>query len=131
MLTLTESEYRKIPADYRSVWTTERTDWDGWDIIRDRYMGKRTLMTNDKGGTCLLVEGSGLNIVADTAFYVRVAFYDDYADVEEYGTKEEAIEAYINSIDAARDGALGDVATITYGEYIHGKMSSIARKDFS
>lgn len=57
-LVLTKQAYEAIHPDYRSVWTTERTDWAGWDLLRSQYMGKRTLMRHG----CLYVEGMGLTI---------------------------------------------------------------------
>lgn len=57
--TMTEAEYLAHPADYRGVWTTERTDIENWDQIRDQHIGKRTLMRN--GG--LEVEGISFRIV--------------------------------------------------------------------
>ena len=57
-LILTKKAYEAIHPDYRSVWTTERTDWAGWDMLRGQYIGKRTLMRN----SCLYVEGMGLTI---------------------------------------------------------------------
>lgn len=56
--TITLAEYNAIPADYRSVWTTERTDWPDWDKVREQYMGKRTRLAYDANrGTCLEIEG--------------------------------------------------------------------------
>lgn len=55
---ITRKAYEAVHPDCRSVWTTERTDWAGWDLIRSQYMGKRTLMTNG----CLYIEGIGLTI---------------------------------------------------------------------
>lgn len=62
---MTESEYLARPADYRGVWTTERTDWPDWEQVKDQYMGKRTLMICEKGGVALVMEGAGLEIVPD------------------------------------------------------------------
>ena len=62
-ISMTEAEYQAQPACHRGTWTTERTDWPNWEEVRDRYMGKRTLMVNDKGAACLVVEGMGLEIV--------------------------------------------------------------------
>ena len=59
-LVMTKQAYESIHPDYRSVWTTERTDWAGWDMIRGQYMGKRTLMREG----ALWVEGMGLTITA-------------------------------------------------------------------
>lgn len=57
--TMTKGEYLAHPADYRSVWTTERTDLANWQDVRHQYMGKRTLM---RGG-CLEIEGISFLIV--------------------------------------------------------------------
>jgi hypothetical protein len=58
---ITEGKYNAIHSDYRSVWTTERTDFPDWDSIRDQLMGKRTLMRN----FALHVEGMTLAIIPD------------------------------------------------------------------
>ena len=61
-LCMTEAEYLKKPADYRGIWTTERTDWKDWDQVRHQYMGKRTLMVFENGAASLVIEGMGLDI---------------------------------------------------------------------
>lgn len=43
---ITLADYNNVHPDYRSVWSTERTDMPDWPEIRERYMGKRTLMRN-------------------------------------------------------------------------------------
>lgn len=58
MRKITLSEYNSIPKDYRGIWTVERWDLPNWAEIREKHMGKRTMMVYDKG-TCLLVEGLG------------------------------------------------------------------------
>ncbi len=63
-------------------------------------------------------------------YYVTVSFYDDVPDTEEYGTQEEAAEAYTNSIDAAHDGALGDVARVSYGVTKANRNTNIASYQF-
>ena len=45
---ITKAEWDAIHPDYKSVWTTERTDWPNWAEVRAQYMGKRTLM---RGGS--------------------------------------------------------------------------------
>ena len=55
MIRMTLSEYLRKPKDYRGEWTTERWDIPNWKEERDKYMGKRTLMTNVDGATCLVV----------------------------------------------------------------------------
>ena len=57
MIRMTLSEYLRKPKDYRGEWTTERWDIPNWEEEREKYMGKRTLMTNIDGATCLVVEG--------------------------------------------------------------------------
>lgn len=66
MIRMTLSEYLRVPKDYRGVWTNERWDIPNWVDIREKHLGKRTLMTNINGGTCLVVEGMGLEIIDDT-----------------------------------------------------------------
>lgn len=66
MIKITLSEYNALPEDYRGIWTTERDDLPKWAEIRDKYMGKRTMLHNDSGATVLLVEGMGFEIVNDT-----------------------------------------------------------------
>jgi hypothetical protein len=56
---MTEQEYNAIHADYRSVWTTDRTDLPDWEQDREKYMGKRTLLTPSG----LEIEGLGLVII--------------------------------------------------------------------
>lgn len=60
---MTQKEYDK--ASYTGVWTTERWDIPDWENEREKYMGKRTWMPPCDlfGGTCLLVEGMGFEIV--------------------------------------------------------------------
>jgi hypothetical protein len=63
---MTLSEYLRKPKDYRGEWDTERWDIPNWEEERKKYMGKRTLMTNIDGATCLVVEGLSLEIIDDT-----------------------------------------------------------------
>ena len=63
---MTLSEYLRKPKDYRGEWTTERWDIPNWADIREKHLGKRTLMTNINGGTYLVVEGMGLEIIDDS-----------------------------------------------------------------
>lgn len=67
MRKITLSEYNSIPETWRGIWTTERWDLPDWAGMRERHMGKRTLMVNDNG-TCLLVEGLGFEIVDDSSW---------------------------------------------------------------
>ena len=61
------SEYNAIPEDYRGIWTAERRDLPNWAEIREKHIGKRTMMVYDNG-TCLLVEGMGFVIVDDSSW---------------------------------------------------------------
>ena len=54
-----KAEWDKIPADYKGVWTTERTDWLDWEQVRSQYMGKHTVMRDG----ALLVEGLSFEVV--------------------------------------------------------------------
>lgn len=70
MRKITLSEYNSIPMDYCGTWTVERWDLPNWAEIREKHMGKRTMMVYDKG-TCLLVEGLGFEIVDDSTWKSR------------------------------------------------------------
>lgn len=67
MKKITLSEYNSIPEDYRGIWTVERWDLPDWAEMREKHMGKRTLVVYDNG-TKLLVEGLGLEIVDDSSW---------------------------------------------------------------
>ena len=67
MKEITLSEYNSIPEDYRGIWTVERRDLPDWAEMREKHMGKRTLVVYDNG-TKLLVEGLGLEIVDDSSW---------------------------------------------------------------
>ena len=56
MRKITLSEYNAIPEDYRGIWTVERWDLPDWAEIREKHIGKRTMMVNDNG-TCLTEHG--------------------------------------------------------------------------
>lgn len=58
---ITQSQWDSMPDCNKGVWSTERTDWDDWEAVRDRYMGKRTFMR----GYGLEVEGLSFEIVPD------------------------------------------------------------------
>lgn len=58
MLRISQAEYDRIHPDFRGVWTTERTDIEGWENMRHLYMGKRTLMRDH----ALLIEGLSFEI---------------------------------------------------------------------
>jgi len=64
-ITITTSEYYKLHKDLRGIWTTKRTDLPNWNTERNKYMGKRTMLTNQNGATVLLVEGMGFEITED------------------------------------------------------------------
>lgn len=59
MIKMTLEEYESIPPSNRGVWTTERTDIQGWEELRVHYMGKRTM----REGASLLVEDTNFQIV--------------------------------------------------------------------
>ena len=67
MRKITLSEYNAIPEDYRGIWNVERWDIPNWAEMRERHIGKRTMMVYDNG-TCLLVEGMGFEIVDDSSW---------------------------------------------------------------
>lgn len=70
MRKITLSDYNAIPEDYRGIWTVERWDLPNWAEIREKHIGKRTMMVYDNG-TCLLVEGIGFKIVDDTSSWKK------------------------------------------------------------
>ena len=70
MIKITLSEYNTLPKECRGICTTERDDLPNWAEIRDKHMGKRTMLHNDNGATVLLVEGLGFEIV-EGDFYTR------------------------------------------------------------
>ena len=41
------SEYNAIPENYRGIWIVERWDLPDWAEIREKHIGKRTMMVND------------------------------------------------------------------------------------
>lgn len=43
----------------------ERTDIAGWDLVRDQYIGKRTMMTGVVDDLEIFVEGINFRIVED------------------------------------------------------------------
>ena len=67
MIKMTLSEYLRVPKNYRGVWTNERWDIPNWAYIREKHLGKHTLMTNINGGTCL-------------KFFTERGFEPHYAD---------------------------------------------------
>ena len=51
MIKITLSEYNALHKDYRGVWTIERDDLPNWAEIRDKHMGKRTMLHYDNGAS--------------------------------------------------------------------------------
>ena len=63
-------------------------------------------------------------------YWVKVSLFDGESDVEEYGEIEEAQEAYSTALDMESDGALGDVARISYGKRADGVSKTLAFTDY-
>ena len=64
-------------------------------------------------------------------YYVKVSFYNDQPDLEEYATQEEAGDAYSQSCELADQHALGDVAGISYGKHLpNGKRQVSASRSY-
>jgi len=63
MQKITKAEWGKIHSDFKGIWTTERWDWKNWEKLRQFYVGKRTLLSNENGGSVLLLEGVDFEIV--------------------------------------------------------------------
>lgn len=59
-------------------------------------------------------------------YYVRVTYYDDNTDVEEYQNIDEAQEAYAETVYAMQDKALGDVYSISCGKTTTDGMKRIS-----
>lgn len=57
MYTMTESQYRKLPKDYKGVYH----DYQG---THPDWKGRRTALVADPG-TCLVIEGVSLEIIPD------------------------------------------------------------------
>ena len=70
---IAQSVYDNTHRDFKGVWDCERTDWEDWEQVKDKYMGKRTWMPpfGLYNTTCLLVEGMGLEILPDEEFDKR------------------------------------------------------------
>ena len=83
MRTITEREYNALSPDFRDVWTTERTDMADWPQVRHQYMGKRTMMSYEAGGTCLLVEGLSFTITPNFEDCGQCGGYGSGPDCEE------------------------------------------------
>ena len=64
-------------------------------------------------------------------YWVRVSYYDDESDTEEYVTLDEAVSAFSDTLDMNHDGVLGDVSRISYGKRdADGKSTRLATRDF-
>jgi len=64
-------------------------------------------------------------------YWVRVSYYDEESDTEEYETLDEAVSAYLEALDMNHDGVLGDVSRISYGKRdADGKSTRLACRDF-
>lgn len=95
---ITKAEWDAIHPDYKSVWTTERTDWPNWAEVRDQYMGKRTLM---RGGS-LGVEGISFEIVEEAKPQrPRVLIYVS-GGIADYAA-DDGIEVVLFDMDNYRD----------------------------
>ncbi len=87
-LIMSLAEYEAIPESYRSVWDTERTDWQDWNRVRNLYMGKRGMLRNN----ALWIEGINFVIKeADTGSYEIVGEPGQFARVT--GLKEAIRQA--------------------------------------
>lgn len=53
--TYTLAEFEKQQSI--GVWTTERYDIEDWPVIRNKFMGKKTMIQKEVGTTRLLIEG--------------------------------------------------------------------------
>ena len=92
MIRMTLSEYLRKPKDYRGEWTTERWDIPNWKEERKKYMGKRTLMTNVDGATCLVVEGFYCDTLEDMKSLAEIGCEDFYiADCYGFGVYEDLL----------------------------------------
>jgi len=56
MKIFTLDEYRKIPEGYKSKWTNPQSP---------EYVGKRTVLFGENGGTVLLIEGIHFQVAKD------------------------------------------------------------------
>ena len=58
MKIITKSEWKKIPKDYKDVWTSD-------DIRGTNFNGRKTMMVAGEGGSTLLIEGESFEIIDD------------------------------------------------------------------
>jgi hypothetical protein len=64
-------------------------------------------------------------------YWVRVSYYDDESDTEEYETLDEAVSAFSDALDMDHDCVLGDVSRISYGKRdADGKSTRLGYRDF-
>lgn len=65
------------------------------------------------------------------SYYVKVSFFDDQPDLENYDTRDEAGEVYSHSLELADQRVLGDVAGISYGRHLpNGKREVLASRSY-
>lgn len=62
---ISQTAYDAIHTDYKGTWEAERDDWKDWSTVRDKFMGKRSMLALVNGKTCMLIEGQSLLIVPD------------------------------------------------------------------
>ena len=58
MKKITESEWAKIPKDYKSIWSSD-------DMRGTNFNGRKTIMVSGEGGSTLLIEGESFEIIDD------------------------------------------------------------------
>ena len=75
---VSESQYEKTSKDFKGVWEYERWDIPNWAEVREKYMGKRTIMPPFSlfDTTCLLIDGLSMEIVSDERFNELVRSYE-------------------------------------------------------
>lgn len=65
-------------------------------------------------------------------YYVKVSYYDEPSDLEEYDSRDEAGDAYSHSLELADHRVMGDVAGISYGKHLpNGKREVFASRSYS
>ena len=103
MIRMTLSEYLRKPKDYRGEWTTERWDIPNWEEEREKYMGKRTLMTNIDGATCLVVDGLSFEFIDA----IKIGSFSECAGIALKQGK--MIESFIDEINEISVEEIGDI----------------------
>lgn len=111
MIKITLSEYNALPKECRGIWNTERYDLPNWAEIRDKHMGKRTMLHNDNSVTVLLVEGLGFEIVEGDFYTRKFCCGNSYVSREELegfpcpfctkGTTDDQMQRIVEEADAA------------------------------